>query len=423
MFGHDRADSIAHLQGEAISGGTERHPYGDLSLGTFLTQQALHLLIVITIETKTRTQVVRHLQREKTVALYPIHAEAFELALIVDEAETVTIAERRHACHIKRVATQFLHRTYELAHSLGRVERSNIRLTSMEEIRGIATIEGLAQVGLEGVGAAPLGGTLVLPGMLLDISVEQLAISRRHILHIRHILESALNLERYGTRLDEFAKMLALVHIFQREEIALGIKHLTIGIEQIELHTTELGTGTTVGAATKAILRGIAESAIADAEGAMDEDLQLGIGLLTMDLGYLLNRQLTCQHHTGKTQGTEPTDLLGRAVIGLRRGMNGESQFLSHLTHAHILHQDSINMRLGQLLKQQAGISQFIVIDNGVHRDIDACTILMSILTERADIVHTITHGSTRTKTRGADIHGIGTMVNGSNATLQVLGR
>ena len=47
----------------------------------------------------------------------------------------------------------------------------------------------------------------------------------------------------------------------------------------------------------------------------------------------------------------------------------------------------------------------------------------MGILAERADIVHTIAHGSTRTKARSPDIHGISPMVDGSNATLQILGR
>ena len=423
MFGHDRSRHIAHLQGEAIGRGTQSHGDRHLSFGTFLTQQAFHLLVVITIKTESGTQVGRHLQGEKTVALYPIHTEALELAAVVDEAESVAITERRHTCHIKRIATHLLDRAHKLAHSLGRVERGNIRLSAMQEIRGIATIEGLAQIRPERIGATALRGTLVLAGMLLDIGVEQLAIGRRHILHIRHILESALNLKRHSTRLDEFAQMFALVHILQREEIALRIEHLAISIEQVELHAAELGTGTTVGAAAKAILRRIAESAIADAERTMDKDLEFGIGLLTMDVGYLLSRQLARQYHTGKAQGAEPTDLPGRAVIRLRRGMNGETQFLRHLTHPHILHQNSIHLCLGQLLQQRPRIGQFIIIDNGIDRDIDTGAILMGILAERADIVHTIAHGSTRTKARSPDIHGISPMVDGSNATLQILGR
>ena len=66
-----------------------------------------------------------------------------------------------------------------------------------------------------------------------------------------------------------------------------------VAIEQVELHATNLRTGATIGRTAKAVLRGITETAIADTEGAMNEDFQLYVGNLLVDGGNLVDRQLT----------------------------------------------------------------------------------------------------------------------------------
>ena len=47
----------------------------------------------------------------------------------------------------------------------------------------------------------------------------------------------------------------------------------------------------------------------------------------------------------------------------------------------------------------------------------------MRILAQRTDIIDRITDSSTSSKLRCTNIDGIGTMINGSDAALQVLGR
>ena len=123
--------------------------------------------------------------------------------------------------------------------------------------------------------------------MTTDIVVEQLAIGCGDVLHIGHILQAAFNLKRHSSRLNEFAQVFALVHILERQEITLMVKYLAIGIEQVELHAAELGTGSAIGAATKAMLRGIAESAVTDAQRSVDKDFQFCVGHLAMDIGNL----------------------------------------------------------------------------------------------------------------------------------------
>ena len=118
---------------------------------------------------------------------------------------------------------------------------------------------------------------------------------------IGDILEAPLNLEGHGTRLDEFLEVGRLVEVLQRQQVALVLEFVAIGIEEVELHAAHLCAGTTVGRTPKAVLRGIAESAIADAEGSMDEDLQFDVGNVAVDGGNLVDRQFACQDDT-----TEP---------------------------------------------------------------------------------------------------------------------
>ena len=154
--------------------------------------------------------------------------------------------------------------------------------------------------------------------MLGNDGVEALTVGCHDVLDIGDILEAPLNLERHGTRLDEFLEVGRLVQILQRQQMALVFQLTTIGIEEVELHAADLCTGTTIGRTAKAILRGIAQAAIADTEGTMNEDFQLYVRYFAVDGGNLFNRKLTRQDNTTETQRAQPAHLLGSAVVGLR---------------------------------------------------------------------------------------------------------
>ena len=93
------------------------------------------------------------------------------------------------------------------------------------------------------------------------------------------------------------------------------------------------------------------------------------------------------------------------------------------MKNSHVLHEDGIDANLSQLLKQLADILKFMIIENGIHRDIDLRTEGVRIITETMDVIDCITHGSTGSKTRGSDIDSIGTVINGCHAALQILCR
>ena len=154
----------------------------------------------------------------------------------------------------------------------------------------------------------------------------------------------------------------------------------------------------------------------------MDEDLQLDVGHLAMYLGNLVDRQFTGQHHPPETYGAQPTDLPHRAVVGLRGGMKGYGR-QRHLENAHVLDKDGVDANLCKLTDKLLRGLQLVVIKDGVNRNVDAGLELVGIAAEALNVLDAIAGGGTRPEARGANIDGIGAMVYGSHATLQVPGR
>ena len=134
--------------------------------------------------------------------------------------------------------------------------------------------------------------------MTTDKRIEPLAVSSRDILYIREVLQSPLDLKRCGPGFYQFLQMIDAVHVFQREQVAVVNHFPTLCILERELHTAELRTFATIGAATETILRGITLSGVTHTEGTVDKHLELDIGHLTVDLPDFVQGELTGQHHT-----------------------------------------------------------------------------------------------------------------------------
>ena len=179
----------SHLRGQfkAILHSGQRQTDRNLATGTPSCEQALKLLIVVTIKGHAGTQATWHLVGINSVAHHPVGTKAFQLMVVVIEAESVAIGETRQTSDIQRVRTNLLHRSHHLANGLGRIKRSNVRLTSMDEIGGVTTVEGTTEVGREPVLAMPQGGATIFLRMLTDKGIKALTIGCRHILHISHI--------------------------------------------------------------------------------------------------------------------------------------------------------------------------------------------------------------------------------------------
>lgn len=89
------------------------------------------------------------------------------------------------------------------------------------------------------------------------------------------------------------------------------------GVLQVEFQTAELSALTAVCRTPEAVLRCIAHSRVAHAEGSMDEDLEFHVGNSLVDFGNLVGRQLTGKHGTLKAKALEPAHLPGCAGVAL----------------------------------------------------------------------------------------------------------
>ena len=128
-------------EAEAVGSRPQRQRDGNLALGTGAAEQPVELLVVVAIETKARTQTVGHTLREQAIPLYPIHAEALQLAVGIEEAQAVAVGEAGRPRYRESVAPQFLDRPHELTHRLRCVEGSDVGTTATGEIVCIASIE------------------------------------------------------------------------------------------------------------------------------------------------------------------------------------------------------------------------------------------------------------------------------------------
>ena len=160
-------------------------------------------------------------------------------------------------------------------------------LAAVQEVSGKSTIERFVEIGDKRITAMSQRSALIDIRMTLDDVIESLTICCHHILDIVDVLQAALNLERCRSCLNQFLQMVTLVQVLQRQKVTLVYPLVTVTIHQVELHAAHLGTLTAIGRTPKEKLRGIALAAIADAQGSMNENLQLHIRHLAMNLGYL----------------------------------------------------------------------------------------------------------------------------------------
>ena len=71
---------------------------------------------------------------------------------------------------------------------------------------------------------------------------------------------------------------------------------------------------------------------------------------------------------------------------------------------------------------QLAGVFEFVFVDDGVHRDIHLGCKAVGIGSEANDVFDRIARRSTRTEPQGTDVDGIGSVVDGRHAALQIFG-
>ena len=157
----------------------------DFTFSRLTSQQSLESTIVITIKSHTRTQIFRHSKRIEAIALYSVHTKAFQLTVIIDKTQSIAIFKAGYCGYVERyVATYLLNLTHKLADSFRCIERSNIRLSPIQEIMGKATIESLLQIRCKIILNMSHRCTAILTRFSFYDCIELTAIGCHHILDV-----------------------------------------------------------------------------------------------------------------------------------------------------------------------------------------------------------------------------------------------
>ena len=235
--------------------------YRNKPFGTLSFQHVGKLLVEIAIQTHTWQQVVGHHERKDAMAFHSVHTKTYQSFVAVEEAETVAIGNLGSWFHHHALSLYRHTAGQRLANSLGRIKRKDIVVASIEEIVGEAAIERLPHIGLELQLHLSVRGSSVFLRILSTQTVEGFAVGCRHVLHIRHILQSSLNLERTGACLSQILQRIQLTQVLQRKQVLVLLILHTLLVLQIELHATNLRTFSSVGTTSEQSFAGVALSA------------------------------------------------------------------------------------------------------------------------------------------------------------------
>ncbi len=290
----------------------------------------------------------------------------------------------------------------------------------MEEVIGAAAVEALFGVRREAVAATASRGSHQI-GATIENGVQLLAIPGGNVFDVVEPLESPFNLEGADPRLDQGLQVVCLIHILERQQVAVGHQHFTVRLLQRAGQTAELGTLATVGAAAGTGMADIALAAVGDTERAVDKELQLHIGRRA-DLADLRKRQFARQHHLRETHILQKLHLLRRAVVGLGTGMKRDGWQIQR-QQPHILHDERICSCFIDLVGQPPGLLQLMIVQQGVEGDKDLGAETVGVARQRLDILDGVARRTAGAKGRPPHVDGIGTMVDGFDAVGEVLGR
>ena len=197
---------------------------------------------------------------------------------------------------------------------------------------------------------------------------------------------------------------------------------LPVGIHKVESQAAKLGALAAVGAPPITRLTDVTLPAITHAQRPVDEDLEQRAGAPAVDTADFVKAQLTGEHHLAESGFGKKLHLLRRAVVHLRAGMQGDRRQVQ-LCDAHILYDKRIHPDAVQVPYHRLGGFQFVFFQDGIHRNVNAHTVQMGITHQCRDVVQRVSGSSTCSETGCPDIHGIRSVVDGFDSTLQVLGR
>ena len=326
--------------------------------------------------------------------------------------------ERLHARHAHPSTTLFLQRTHGLAQRFGRVERSDILSPSLQKVVCESAAEALLRLRTKVQSARARRSTHIFLPALQD-GVQALAVGSRHVLHVGHVFQPSLYLQRGNSCVEQLLQHVQAVHVLQRQQVLVLHHHPSVGIHQRERQAAELGTLPTVGTAPEASLAGVTLSAITYTQSPVHKHLERRVGTGLVDGGYLVKRQFARQYHLSEAGLRQKAHLSGRSVVHLRAGMQRDG-WQVQACQAHVLYDKRIHTPAIQFPDHVLRLLQLLVLQDGVHRHVDAHSVEVGIVCQASDVVHRVRSSRPGAKLRRTDIHRVGPVVHRLDATLQI---
>ena len=119
----------------------------------------------------------------------------------------------------------------------------------------------------------------------------------------------------------------------------------------------------------------VALPAGADAQGAVDEALQLDVRLAA-NPAHLIERQLAGQDHAGEPDLLQEFHLLHGGVVHLRAGDQRQGRQIQ-FQQADVLHDQAVDARLVELMDHLLGRGQLVIAEQRVQGHVDAGVVLV----------------------------------------------
>ena len=368
----------------------------------------------------------------------------------------------------------------------------------VEEVGGESAVEGFGGIGGEGDDASSETRAAVVLRAAGEDGVDALAVVGGEVLDVADVLEASFDLETADAGIHHRLEVSRAIHVAEREEVALAQgagnvrnsrrgalghgDHAAILVEEVEGQAAELGTLSTVGTASEAVLRGIAASAVADAEGAVDKGLERHGGHGGMDGANVFQRELARQDHLLVACGLTGKNVGEGAVVHLCGGVEGERRAHKYVRHptaglggerggrrslrgerggergrggggrgggrglrgergrggkrgrgggrggrrgrkdAGILGDEGVHMDGGEVVDECLRGGQFLVVEEGVDGDVDACAEEVGVVHELSDVPDAVAGSSTCSEAGSSDVHGVCSVADGFETAFQVAG-
>ena len=288
-----------------------------------------------------------------------------------------------------------------------------------EEVVGEAAVEGAFQVGGEEEAAGAGGGWTQL-GLPLHDAVQELAVVGGGVFDVVHVLQTAFDFEGGDAGVDHGAEMVGGGEVAEREEVLVFAQEVAVGVVEVVGGAAGLRTAAAVAAAVVEVLAEVALAAVADAEGPLDKGFQLDGGVAAYVL-HLLEGGLAGQDDAAEADTLQKLDARQVGVVGLGAGMELDGRQVA-FQQAEVLDDGGIDSGVVELVEHADGILYLVVEEECVDGGKDACVVEVGVLCQPLDVRKGVAGGFAGTESRGTDVDGVGTVVDGFASLVVVFG-